>query len=108
MSYKYLPVRLMCEGVFSMHYAKSVNYCLFTSDLDMNYFWRWTHFSDYCLFIAMFSLVGLLVTTLMFTVTAYVELLGFASLLMEACLGFPQFWRNLTNKSTEGMRYTSM
>ena len=34
----------------------------------------------------------------------FVELLGFVSLLLEACLGVPQLWRNYSNKSTEGMR----
>ncbi len=44
------------------------------------------------------------VTWLLNGVTVYVEGLGFASLLLEACLGIPQFSRNYSNKSTEGMR----
>lgn len=73
-------------------------------DCDYTYFWRWTQFRDYCLFVLLFSAVGGLVTFLLLTVKIYVELLGFASLLLEALLGAPQFWRNFSNKSTEGMR----
>ena len=43
-------------------------------------------------------------TAVLVKVWLYVELLGFASLLMEAMLGVPQYWRNFTKKSTEGMR----
>ena len=48
--------------------------------------------------------VGGLVTGVLVRAWLYVELLGFASLLMEAMLGMPQFWRNFSKKSTEGMR----
>ena len=48
--------------------------------------------------------MGGLVTYLLRGVSVYVELIGFASLLLEACLGMPQFWRNYSNKSTQGMR----
>lgn len=34
----------------------------------------------------------------------FVQLLGFASLLTEALLGTPQFWKNFKSKSTKGMR----
>ena len=53
----------------------------------------------------LFSLVGGVVTFLLLKVQLYVELLGFASLLMEAMLGVPQLWMNFINNSTEGMRY---
>ena len=73
-------------------------------DFDYNYFWRWTNFSDYCIFVSLFSLTGGLLTALFINVSIYIELLGFASLLLEACLGLPQLWRNFSNQSTEGMR----
>ena len=73
-------------------------------DFDYNYFWRWSYFSDYCIFISLFSLAGGLLTALFINVSLYIELLGFASLLLEACLGLPQLWRNFSNQSTEGMR----
>jgi len=77
------------------------------TDFEYTYFWKWTRFSDYCLFVLLLFLVGGIITVLFLNVTIYVELLGFASLLLEACLGVPQFWRNFNNKSTEGMRSES-
>ena len=76
----------------------------YSADCEYTYFWKWTRFSDYCLFVLLLFLVGGIITVLLLNVTVYVELLGFASLLLEACLGVPQFWRNFSNKSTEGMR----
>ena len=77
---------------------------MLASDFDYNYFWRWSNFSDYCVFVFLFTFAVGLVTFLLINVTIYIELLGFASLLLEACLGLPQLWRNFNNKSTEGMR----
>ena len=56
------------------------------------------------MFVSALCLVGGLGTYLLRGVSVYVELIGFASLLLEACLGMPQFWRNYSNKSTQGMR----
>ena len=75
-----------------------------SADCDYTYFWKWTRFRDYCFFVFILSLVGGAVTVLLLKVTVYVELLGFASLLLEACLGVPQFWKNFSKRSTEGMR----
>lgn len=72
--------------------------------MDYHYIWRWTFFVDYCYFIALFSIIGGVITFLLMGLSAYVEMLGFASLLLEACLGTPQLWRNYNHKSTEGMR----
>lgn len=73
------------------------------TDFDYQYFWKWTQFIDYCYFLVLFSIVGGVVTLIFVRFTLYVELLGFASLLLEACLGVPQLWKNYANKSTEGM-----
>lgn len=70
----------------------------------MEYFWKWTKFRDYCFFLAVFWAVGCTLTFLLIRVTVFVELLGFMALLLEACLGVPQLWRNYSNQSTEGMR----
>lgn len=79
--------------------------CLVLStEMDYHYFWKWTHFVDYCYFMLLFTAVAGLTTFLLLGSSIYVELLGFASLLLEACLGIPQLWRNYCNKSTEGMR----
>ena len=37
-------------------------------------------------------------------VSAFVETVGFMAVFTEAMLGVPQFYRNLKNKSTYGMR----
>jgi uncharacterized protein with PQ loop repeat len=70
---------------------------------DFNYFWKWTFFSDYLIFIGLFSLVGLVVTLALLNSSIFVQTLGFLSLFTEAMLGMPQFIRNYQNKSTEGM-----
>lgn len=81
-----------------------MKYYFFFKDLDYHYFWRWTFFVDYCYFLALFSAIGGVITFLFLGLSVYVEMLGFAALLLEACLGMPQLWRNYNNKSTEGMR----
>ena len=81
---------------------------IFHSDWDYRYFWMWTQFADYCYFLALFLAVGSAIMFLFARFTIFVELVGFASLLLEACLGVPQFWRNYNNKSTEGMRYPTI
>lgn len=70
---------------------------------DQEYFWKWTDFRYYILFTCLLALIGGVVTFLLLNVNIFIELLGFASLLTEAMLGIPQFWKNLKNKSTEGM-----
>lgn len=74
-------------------------------DFNVEFFWKWTRFRDYCMFLAMFVVATSLVTFLLLRVSLYVELLGLASLMMEAGLGLPQLWKNHSNKSTEGMRW---
>ena len=71
---------------------------------SVNYFWKWTEYNDYILFITLFTVLGGVTTLLLRNVQLYVELLGFASLLTEAMLGVPQFWKNFQMKSTSGMR----
>lgn len=72
--------------------------------MEWKYFWKWTYFTDYCIFLFVVSVCMACVTLLLNGVSLYVEGLGFASLLLEACLGMPQFSKNYSNKSTEGMR----
>ena len=57
------------------------------------------------MFLGVFMVAISAITFLLGRVSLYMELLGLTSLLMEACLGLPQLWRNHSNKSTEGMRY---
>ncbi len=71
---------------------------------DVETFWQWTEFSDYLLFLSItFSFFGLL-TYMLINVTLYVELLGFACLLLEAMQPLPQFLKNYRSNSTHGMR----
>lgn len=84
--------------------------CLFSSpypDWELRHFWQWSEFSDYALFLSVFTGFFILLTVALLDVSVYVELLGFLSLLIEATIGVPQFWRNFQNGSTAGMRYHS-
>ena len=74
------------------------------SDFDWRYFWQWTDFLSYVEFVTVFSLGVGVVTVLLLNVSLYVETLGLLAVLCEALLGAPQFYRNLKNKSTKGMR----
>ncbi len=73
--------------------------------MDTQYFWRWTDFSSYVEFMFLFTGITGCVTYFLLDVTVYVEALGFLAVFFEAMLGAPQFYRNLQNKSTQGMRY---
>lgn len=73
------------------------------ADFDANFFWKWTDFQSYLDFMLLFAaLVGIL-TYLLVDVPLFVETVGLLAVLTEAMLGIPQFLRNFTNKSTNGM-----
>lgn len=65
-------------------------------------FWNWSQFIDYIYFLTIFVVV-LIFTAKLFTFenAAFVEILGTASALVEACLGVPQVYNNFKNKSTD-------
>lgn len=73
------------------------------TDFDAKFFWKWTDFSSYLQFLVCFIGVGSFFTWLLINSTAFIEILGFASVFTEAMLAAPQFYRNYMNKSTEGM-----
>lgn len=75
------------------------------SDFDKAYFWKWTYFTSYLQFTAVFTVVVGLMTWLFLDNMYYVETIGFLAVFAEAMLGAPQFYRNFVNKSTHGMRY---
>lgn len=77
------------------------------SDFEAQYFWQWTSFPDYIIFLSLFSLTCVGLTVAMLEVKPVIQLLGFVSLLTEASLGAPQLWRNFRKHSTQGMRYES-
>jgi len=66
-------------------------------------FWRWNDLSSFMLALLLFTFVGSVISVIFMKYTFYVEALGMISLLVEACLGLPQFLRNLQRKSTQGM-----
>lgn len=72
-------------------------------DFNLEDFWKWTDYADYLLFTASFTIVFGLFTWLMINVSLYVEGLGFAAVFIEAVQAVPQWYRNHTNKSTQGM-----
>jgi len=74
------------------------------SDMNIDDFWKWTDFSSYVQFMAMFTLLASIITFVLIRSRYYVELLGLLALMTEAMLGVPQFYRNYRNQSTEGMR----
>ncbi|CAH8672680.1 unnamed protein product [Schistosoma rodhaini] len=72
-------------------------------DIWFRNFWKWTHFSNYLLFLCLFTLISGLCTYLLSSSQIYVQLLGFTALFIESMLGLPQFTKNFYNKSIVGM-----
>lgn len=91
----------LCTRVKALHDMSTVKRYL--TDLDWRYFWKWTHFLDYILFMIAFSVLGGALTYFLSSVSIYVETLGFMAVFTEAMLGSPQFYHNFRNKSTQGM-----
>jgi len=72
-------------------------------DFDFRYFWRWSDFNSYVLFLLTFALFALVVTRLLLSYPTAINTIGFVSLFLESMLGAPQFYRNWKKKSTMGM-----
>lgn len=65
--------------------------------------WRWDDFESYMKSVVIVA-GALSITTFLFNKNQfYVETIGAASALVEACLGIPQFLSNWKNKSTRGL-----
>lgn len=73
------------------------------TDFDTNYFWKWTDFTSYIQFLAIFVGFGAYLTYMFLNISVFIEFIGFMSVFTEAMLAAPQFYRNFMNKSTEGM-----
>ncbi|XP_050929500.1 solute carrier family 66 member 2 isoform X2 [Lates calcarifer] len=73
------------------------------SDLDLNYFWKWSAFEDYLLFCFGFTVLCAVVTLLLLDSVVFVEMLGSLAVMFEAMLGLPQLLQNFHNRSTKGM-----
>lgn len=110
----YAPFHLnICVTKSPMHtneQSKSVipNFFFFftTTDLNPRDFWQWTDLVSYIECTSTFTvLVGLLMYLFMH-VSWFVESVGYASLMTEACLAVPQLYQNYRTHSTIGMSAT--
>jgi len=66
-------------------------------------FWRWADFSKYIQAIGLVWGVMMVLTFLLNQNAIYIEAVGYASVLIEACLGLPQLISNFKNKSVAGL-----
>ena len=74
------------------------------SDFDKKYFWNWTNFFSYLQFMLGFCAIVGSLTYVLINQSVFIESIGFLALICEAMLGAPQFYKNIQNKSTRGMR----
>ncbi|KAM9377257.1 solute carrier family 66 member 2 [Pholidichthys leucotaenia] len=73
------------------------------SDLNLDYFWKWSAFEDYLFFCFGFTVLCTIITLLLLDSTVFVEMLGSLAVMSEAMLGVPQLMQNLQTRSTKGM-----
>ncbi len=73
-------------------------------DFELRHFWQWTDFQSYVECILSLAVFGGVLMFFLRGFPPFVQTVGFAATLTEAMLGIPQFYRNLKNKSTYGMR----
>jgi len=96
----------LCVSINNKEYLvpqeKSMKSHSFT-DLEPEYFWRWTDFTSYVEFVMAVAALGSLLMYFFIDVKLFVETVGFLAVFVEAMLGLPQFYRNYLNKSTYGM-----
>lgn len=67
------------------------------------HFWQWEDFASYIATVAAISVALAAFTYFFHASAAYVELLGYLSLLLEATLVLPQVWENAMRHSVEGL-----
>ncbi|XP_011505873.1 PREDICTED: PQ-loop repeat-containing protein 1 [Ceratosolen solmsi marchali] len=92
----------ICINIKNKHQLIKQKDRIFT-DFESKFFWKWTDFQSYVDFMLLFAFAGAVMMYLLIDVPIFVELIGLFALLTEAMLGLPQFIRNFSNKSTEGM-----
>ncbi|KAK4297073.1 hypothetical protein Pmani_030476 [Petrolisthes manimaculis] len=73
------------------------------TEFDYDYFWEWTDVQSYVEFMLTFSTMGCVLMYIFLDSPLFVETTGFVSVLTEALLAVPQFYRNFISKSTYGM-----
>lgn len=74
------------------------------ADFELRHFWQWTDFQSYVECIMSLGVIGGVLMYFLSGFDPFVETVGFVAVFTEAMLGVPQFYRNLRNKSTYGMR----
>lgn len=80
--------------------------CLFRRTFlenPIHHFWDWTRFIDYFQALSLFTAFIGYLTYILINSSAFIETLGFLAVFVEAMLGMPQFLKNYSNKSTQGM-----
>ncbi|KAG7204142.1 hypothetical protein KM043_001987 [Ampulex compressa] len=92
----------LCINVQNRNQIIKVKDRVFT-DLDTNFFWKWTDFQSYLDFMLLFAGLGGVLTYILLDIPLFIEVIGLLAVLTEAMLGIPQFLRNFCNKSTSGM-----
>ena len=76
---------------------------ILVADLNPRDFWQWTDLVSYIECTCTFTVIIGLMMYLMMDVVWFVESIGYASLLTEACLAVPQLYQNFRTHSTVGM-----
>lgn len=71
----------------------------------INHFWSWSEFSDYVSFILFFSIVTGTISKFFSFSSIYAEIIGSASVTVEAIILIPQCIQNYERQSTEGLSY---
>jgi len=66
-------------------------------------FWKWTNFQTYLEFLSYFTGIAGLLTLMFIRTPFFADALGFASVVIEAGLGLPQYLQNKQSKSTFGL-----
>lgn len=107
-SYKHVKLNFRCIYLTSF-LTKNNNLTLYTNkflylDFDLKYFWQWSDFQSYVECIMTLAASGGVLMYFLCEVEPFVETVGFLAVFTEAMLGVPQFYRNMRNRSTFGMR----
>ena len=74
----------------------------------MQHFWSWSEFLDYIHFLLAFSLITSTISKMFSFSSIYAEILGSASVMVEAIILIPQCIQNYERQSTEGLSYAMM
>ncbi|UYV84978.1 PQLC1 [Cordylochernes scorpioides] len=74
------------------------------AEFNTRQFWGWTDFWSYLEFLILFTLFSGMLMYSLLDYSFAIEVVGFLSVFIESLIGLPQFYQNLQNKSTVGMR----